>query len=332
MEEKCKNTDTMYVAIAANAKFIKYAYVMLTSLFENNKDRDICVYVLVSDLLVKELDIFEPLREKYEQQVIVLPVGEALFPENLVCTDYWPIEIWYRIALPELLPCDVKRILYLDVDVIVKGNLDELYDMSFEDHMFIGCHDYVMPDGISQKQAVLFQNELDNAEFKYFNSGVLLMNLECMRKEDAFHEILKMSAEKRDYLVAPDQDILNYMYWNRTKYVDRWKYNFYARLAFKEDKGYEWATENASIIHYAGHKPWDNKALHFETERFWWEYASKTLHYTELLEKFVLEIVESNFWYFHVNELYDARAGLLQDNNELRQLVVRCQEVLQKLS
>lgn len=327
-----KSIDTMYVAIATNAKFIKYAYVMLASLFENNRDRDICVYVLMADSLANAGGIFDSLQEKYGQKVCLLPVDESLFPETLVYTSYWPIEVWYRVALPVLLPDEIKRILYLDVDVIVNENLNEMYDMSLEDCIFVGCHDYVMPKEISEKQAILFQDELSSVEFKYFNSGVLLMNLDCMRKEDAFHKIVKMALEKSDYLVAPDQDVLNYMYWNRTKYVDRWKYNFYARLAFKEEKGYEWAKENASIIHYAGHKPWDNKALHFETERIWWEYAKKTPFYTELLEEFVLQNVDSNFWYFHVNELYDDRAVLLRDNQELRQLVTQCQKILEKLS
>lgn len=317
----------MNIAIATNETFVKYAYVMLTSLLENNRDREISIYVLMQD--EKLGSILKNLENKYKVKIDIISMPDDIFPVNMVYTDFWPMEIWYRTALPILLPKEVERILYLDVDVVICKSLDKLYDVDFDGAMFAAAVDDFCPEG---KQRELFKDHLLDSNFRYFNSGVLLMNIEEMRRTNAFQLIVEKAVEKKELLSMPDQDILNFLYWDRIKYIDDLDYNFLARLQFKNGKGYKWAKDNATIVHYAGHKPWDNMALHYETERFWWEYAAKTDIYLELLEKLVLEIVDSNFWFNCVNELCEERDILLRDNDELKQIVAKCQMILKKLS
>ena len=112
----------MNISIALNKKYFVPAYVMLTSLFFNNPEESIDVYMLYSDLTSKELECLEKLELEYNKKKIkamyIDPNYFSDFPEK----DLKELETFYRLLLMDLLPQDVSRILYLDVDIIVNKN------------------------------------------------------------------------------------------------------------------------------------------------------------------------------------------------------------------
>jgi hypothetical protein len=90
-----------------------------------------------------------------------------------------PTTMWYRIFLPDLLP-EVGRALYLDVDTIVLRSLSPLWALDLRDHYVAAV------TNVPERHMLGHAEELGGAgPGDYFNSGVLLMNLELMPRAAA---------------------------------------------------------------------------------------------------------------------------------------------------
>ena len=93
--------------------------------------------ILHTDLIPEEQ---ERIRESTASNITCLffPVPQELFsgfPER----KRYPLQIYYRLSAPYVLPEEMKRILYLDVDTVVINSLQELYDLDFEGKCLAAC-------------------------------------------------------------------------------------------------------------------------------------------------------------------------------------------------
>jgi len=318
MEQKVMN-----IAIAVNEKFIKYACVMLTSVFENHRDRELQVFVLYGQAGEEELEHFRDLASRYNQTIHLVKMKKEWFPEELPHTKEWPLEVYYRLALPDILPEDIERILYLDVDVIVKDSIWDFYNTDFQGKSLCVCPDMsVLDGGLMQKQYDLFKEYMRQIDFKYFNAGILLMNIKKMRENVSLDFFVQMGLKLN--IGAQDQDLLNYVFYKDVRYLEETKYNLFAKIAYNQGLGYDWVKENTSIIHFAGRKPWQHEALHFNTEKFWWQYAKLTPFYTQLLEDFVWNEVDSGF-------MNDTVEKLNREKLELSTALEKCMDLLKRI-
>lgn len=145
------------------------------------------------------------------------------FPQN---TRY-PKTMYYRLLAAEFLPETLDRVLYLDPDIIVIRPLEELYHMSFDGNLFCGA-----------THVRKFLTRLNGARLQmpedapYLNSGVLLINLEELRKRPCRQDILAYIEKRQAYFTLPDQDILSALYGNETKLIDHLRYNLSDRMYF----------------------------------------------------------------------------------------------------
>ncbi|MDX6665146.1 MAG: hypothetical protein QOG68_1352 [Solirubrobacteraceae bacterium] len=116
---------------------------------------------------------------------------------------YFTSAMWYRILLPELL-ADTERVLYLDVDTLALAPLAPLWDVDL-DGMLVGA----VTNVFEAWRGTEHTDALGLAQRDYFNSGVLLLNLDQMRRSDTIAELRRVAAERADALLWPDQDVLN---------------------------------------------------------------------------------------------------------------------------
>lgn len=315
----------MNIAIAFNEKYIRYAYVLMTSIFENNKDESVNVYMMCSEIDADKLVVFDELKEKYNQKVTLLEVTEEVLPKNLPSNEQWTRETYFRLALPELLPESVDRILYLDIDIIVNGSLKELYDADFSGKMLCVCKDITAENGMCQMQQELFSEIGKKEQFVYFNAGVMLINIAKMRQlYNQGLNLVKKAVEMKDKLFAYDQDLLNYLFWDDVVILDEKKYDLFARNAYNDGLGYQWVKDNTVIIHYVGRKPWQHEAMRYDTERFWWEYAKLTPYFGELAEEMIFNEIDSCFMDNYVK-------NITVENGQLKMMVEKCMQLLENL-
>lgn len=256
MENQEKTAANLLFCV--NRKVLGQMSVCLRSLLRSGGYGHYDAYVLHSDL---DESICWAMERDFRKDVTFhfIPVPEGLFtdfPE----TGRYPKQIYYRLAAPLLLPKELDRILYLDVDMVVINPLTELYEMDFGGNYYAGC-----------THTREFLTRLNQARLRsekavaYINTGVLLMDLNALREVIRLEDISAYVREHEKALILPGQDILTALYGDRIKLVDSLRWNLSDRvLAFyngahpKEKRDVNWVRENTSIVHYCGrNKPWN---------------------------------------------------------------------------
>ena len=276
-----KKKETINVLCATDANYVSYCGVMLASVFESNQDSQVNAFILTDKVLpVSACKRFDRLAKKYDGTVNSLLIDNS-FLENFPIKgmDYWSIATYYRLYAAELLPKDVHRILYLDCDIIVKGNLCPLFQMDMENKAAAGVSDIFEYWGKFQKRL------LYPVEAGYFNAGVLLINVDYWRENHIGQKCLDFLEHHYDLVEANDQDVLNAVLWD-TKLRLPVTYNFQVQFL----KGYffdkaapelqteiQQAKDNPVIIHYAVPvKPWDMLYYRMPFKRIWKKYKMKS--------------------------------------------------------
>ncbi len=320
-------SNRMNIATALNSKYMRYTHVMLTSLFMNNADCDIHVYLLHSDLSESDQSHLSGLAAKHGHTIHFLKISREDFPADLPTTSAWSLETYFRLMLLDILPTDVDRLLYLDVDMIIDKSLSELYNTDFEGANFCACKDMTVDFPTGDSRDKIFKDHIANG-FTYFNAGMMLWNIENLRGEYSFKKYMEL-AKALDYqMLAPDQDLLNYMHVGQIKFVDEYNYDLFSRMAYNSGIHYDDVKKETTIIHFAGMKPWEGQYIHYDIERLWWDYAKETPFYHELLEEFVQDCISSSLIYDTMNTLSEEKRTL---SAELGKSNALCKKLLAML-
>lgn len=312
----------MNIATALNKKYLLYTIVMLTSLCENNPVH-IDAYILNTELDDTDFDRMRKALSEYDIRCIDAKVDAAWFDARCPHTEEWSMEAYYRLMLPELLPAEVERLLYLDVDVIVHQNLSEMYGRDLEGMDLWACENCngtTTPELMMAKQSEMFAPFMEQG-FRYFNSGVLLINLRQLREKDIMTTYLQAMAEWDYAMDCPDQDILNWVHRDSVGYLPWRKYDLFARHAHQLGITYEDVRRDTAIVHFYGAKPWNAGKLHFDIEKLWWDYAGKTPYYQELLEEFLQCVLTDPSVERQIREMADANNRLTEISRTLAEKV-----------
>lgn len=262
----------MNILIAPNNYYVMPGIVMLQSLFEQNPG-PIDIYVLQSDLTQDNIVLLQRFIEKHNGTLHMITIPKSLF-ENAHTSIHITKESYYRLLAQDLLPQELSRVLYLDLDLIITGSLLPLYN---DDMMQDGkeCFFTVCEGpGVSQREWKNYDALSIPHEYRYFNSGVLLMNLSLLREKTKVQTMLDFIEQHGDTLKYHDQDTLNALFYDKVKYVDWHVYN-QTILHIKDKQEAEQRLQHAAIIHYAGSdKPWnyDYKSWYFS---LFWTYARR---------------------------------------------------------
>lgn len=258
----------MNILISASENYLTYAKTMLHSLRLTNTEpvHVYLMYVEMDDAALSRFSDF--LQEELEMEFTAVPVDYSSF-EGMPIGRHYSIEIYNRLLAQYLLPPAVERILYLDVDMIIRGDLTSFYNQPMPEKVYLTvCVDW----NYQTEQMKMHQLSLGlPREYRYFNSGVLLMDLNKLRADITAGQVFAATKMLAERLKFPDQDVLNYMYEENIQYADEKIYNFQAfdlhPLAFSSRKNI--------ILHYAGiQKPWDFRFIN-RYSRYYWSVACK---------------------------------------------------------
>lgn len=193
----------------------------------------------------------------------------------MITTAEWSIEAYFRLFMADILPQNVDRILYLDVDIIVNKPLYDFYYMDMQQHEIVGCRDFslILKEGFTDRRKDLFDSIWNDERFVYINSGVMLVDITHLRAKKEKLVYMQVLMEQKNRIVAPDQDIINLVHWKNIGLVDEYRYDFF-NACFKGLKAEE-VKQYVSIIHYAGPKPWAPIDTSLHAHRIWWEYVKR---------------------------------------------------------
>ena len=255
--------------------YIPFLAVTLQSLVDNiTEEYKYSIKILHTNVSEENKKlIFKFERENVDIEFVNLNYYIEKIKDKLYTRDYYTSTTYFRLFLPELYP-QYDKVLYLDSDIVILKDVAQLYNTEIGTNLVAA-----VPDDIIQNNKV-FQEYVEKvvgvASYKrYFNAGVLLMNLDELRKfnfQDKFMYLL----ETVKFKVIQDQDYLNRLCKGRVKLLDAgWN-----RMPMTDN---DIKIEDIKLIHYNYvYKPW-----HFDDilyQDIFWSYAKKTEFYEKISE------------------------------------------------
>ncbi len=270
-EEKLQKKTEIPIFFATDDKYLPFLDVAISSVAEHaNKRFQYSVYVLHSGINGERAEkIMRHSHSDFRIRFVNVEEQLAGLSGFFRLRDYYTPAIYYRLFIVAMFP-QYKKAVYLDCDTVALSDVSELYRANLGNNL-IGA----VADGVVQGVPVFkkyTKEALGVDGEKYFNSGVIVMNLEKMRGAN-FYEAFCQTLKKHCFRVAPDQDCLNVLCKGRVHYFSE---------AWNRMPQAEAGAEPAKLIHYnLAQKPWHYDGIPYE-EHFW-EYAKKSVFYTEIL-------------------------------------------------
>lgn len=264
----------MNILMSINDNYIEQALVLIHSILVHNDNSSCMFYFLNQNLSAEGQEKVKHYTEKHGACFIPVCVETKVF-ENAPERPDISIETYFRLLAFKLLPT-VSKILYMDADMLVTGNLEELYNTDISDKCIAGVKDQgeVQNDKYHKACIGLKGNSA------YINGGVLLMNLERIRAKYKEEQIYELIDSKKRYLIYQDQDIVNILFQGEIVILPV-QYNQaplyqgvcdFKKYIFEEAVNRE---KLPTIIHYMGEKtkPWKNRFYGYKYFRVYFKYC-----------------------------------------------------------
>ena len=239
----------MNILLTANSRYLCAIKTVIYSLREHTR-QPIEVYLLYNQMSLQDLDdLKEYVQDKCSASLVGYHVKEDFF-ESLQMEEHFSPIIYYRLIAQKLLPDTVSRILYLDVDVMVNGNIDDFYSTDFQGRGIVACENF--DDSSEYKERLGLKNTSH-----YVNAGVILFNMEYVRKMVPEKAVIGCIRKYSGIMKWYDQDILNVLYEDSMICCVDERYNFQTGCSPDKVQGLKDSLKNAKIIHFTGSlKPW----------------------------------------------------------------------------
>lgn len=228
----------------------------------------------VSDELKQKLVSF---CEQYQYEFSCYSVPDSLFRDAPV-NKHYSKAMYYRMLAPQILPTHIDNVLYLDPDVLVINPLLPLWEVDMTECLFAAASHTVEEGVVNNINRLRLQTSSI-----YFNTGVLMMNLELCRNAVSSERIFEFIQKNGQKLLLPDQDVFNALFGERTLPLADEIWNYDARKysqVFLRSSGRineRWILRNTAILHYCGReKPWK--------EGYRYRFGNLYRHYERLSE------------------------------------------------
>lgn len=266
--------DKYDIAFCVNNAYIQYICVTIVSIITNNPGKVIHFHILVDAIKQEEQKrLNDILKDKPDTSLSIIKVQPDMLPS--LPQKAWPKYAWYRLLLPVVLPESINKVLYLDADTLVVGDISGLFNLKMDNIAIAGVIDPLNFDEITFERCNYYSKS------QYICSGVLLMNLSYWRAHNLTAEIIKYAKKHADTIMFPDQDSINVLCKNN-KLILPLKYgiqgsfftkdNFYSKEYLKELKDCIFCPV---IIHYAGQAPWKKEWANHYYQKTWEDYNKK---------------------------------------------------------
>lgn len=272
-------TDSISIVCAGDRTFIMPIKVMLKSLLVNTRS-EVQVFILSTGWGEAEKKRFDELVLSHKNvRIHFLDIPKEKCPKAFKVTRNITIETYYRLFIPQELPQSIEEVIYLDGDIIVEGDIRKLWEIPMKN-----CAVMAVPEMFHDAHRVSSPLALNTyadlgipGERKYFNAGVLKINLKKWREEKIPQKILAYLEEYRDKVLWHDQDGLNAVLWKDWSELP-YEWNVMTALFHEKDyrkidmdeKTAKDLMASPKIIHYTNsrEKPWKDSCTHPLKSRF----------------------------------------------------------------
>lgn len=277
------NPDRIVLVCAADNAFAMQLAVMVRSVVSNlSHQRELLLFVIDGGIKnSNKQKIYRSLGSSRIDIRWLSPDNNSL--SNLKISGHIQLTTYYRLLVPDLLPTTFEKVIYLDCDIIVLGDLAQVWDIDFGTNFLLAVQDMGEPY-VSSPRALNNFKELEIPEYyKYFNAGFMMMNLNRWRAEQINRKVIAYIEQNKDTIRWWDQDGLNAIMAFKWRELDpRWNqiphifdYPSWEKSPFEEEV-YKGIISDPFIIHFAtSSKPWHYNCTHPLKNEFF-RYLDKT--------------------------------------------------------
>lgn len=259
MRAGINDPDTIPIVASSDENYAPYLGVMCTSLLVNTSNPErFHIFVIDGGISASTKALIKEEVKKRKSRLTFLEMDKSTYA-NFPVRRNMTAAAYYRISIPEIFNSTVKKVIYLDCDLIIRDDLVSLWNTSLEGK-HIGAVENI--SGSTYKKSGI-QQEL------YFNSGVMLIDVEKWRKDNTAESVRKFKIEHPEKIATNDQCALNGVLWNSWKRLPlRWNhqsglYRATQQLEHFSAEEIEEAIWNPAVIHYIGwSKPWNYLCFH----------------------------------------------------------------------
>ena len=271
------NDQEIPIFISVADDIIDIVSVAMISILENTKSH-IHFYFLENNLMLvsddKKSKINELKKRYFNFDITYFEIDAKKFESFKLSTQkYIKIDTYFRYLIPNLVP-DIDKCIYLDYDVIVNGDISNLFNINLKNNI-IGavCNDASPKNQKILKDCIKKCGIKDGK--KYFNAGVILWDLKKSRESNIVDTLFSETESKVANLDMADQDILNIVFEDKFLSLDK-TYNMYP-YNIQDDSIPE-------IFHYVIYKPWKRKIKYGD---YFWYYARLSPFYKNLFKLYI---------------------------------------------
>lgn len=270
--------ETIYIACACDNAYSPHCGTMLASVFEHNFACHIEVWLLTDYIDTENIQRFYTLAARYNQRIQIVTIDKSQFQNLPFGGEFENITLaaYYRLLIPYVLPRQINKILYLDSDIVVLGDLTELWHTPLSHRAFAAVED-ALPHPL--EAPIRLNYPITDS---YYNTGVSLFNLTFLREMDFVNQAKVFCECYKDKILMHDQDIMNALCHGKYQALPL-RYNVMESLLFRKPPlsssripELESALRNPCVMHYTGiFKPWFNEC-HHPYKHLYWKYRSLT--------------------------------------------------------
>lgn len=275
------------ICLCADNNVVEYMSALIVSILRNSsQDEEFIFYIITSCISEENKNYINELKNiKNFQLKYYNPIHKEKFEKwyKEKATGQWGIEAFSKLDIPFLIK-DLDKVLYLDCDMIVLNSLKELFNLDITNNIAA-----VVEDKDIKYFKILETNF--NFFYRYFNSGFMLINIKYFNElftENSFFEEIEKYLKSIKALKYIDQDIFNYLFQDKVKYLDS-KYNFTCAL-LKKDK----EIQDTTIAHYTFFKPLYKNGYLKKNKLYYafWKYFIETPYFKNNTSKYVNILIE----------------------------------------
>ena len=265
---------------ASDNKYVQPLSVLIISVLENTSS-DVHFYILENQITEENKRLINKLKKKYQNlDISWLPIDIKKF-ENFPDLQWYSLNMYSRFLIPEICP-QLDKVIYLDVDIVFKSDILELYEQNLVDYCLGAVPGEA--DIVTKKE---FQQHIEDLQLstnhRYFGSGVLLINSKKWREEKNTKKLLQMTEKFKSILKYPDQDVLNIVF-NQAYLKLNIGYNRDLKCLVKDINEKIATISDVKLIHYDGRdKPWNVCDMPFSG--LFWKYAKLSPFYADTDKK-----------------------------------------------
>lgn len=259
-------SNVIPVVMAPDDTLACAAVVVITSMLENaNTNTFYQVYLFVpGNFKVENKAVVNILKEKYNSCDIIFVDMKNQYCELIY--RRWPPATYYRLQIAGRL-VNLAKCIYLDCDVVVRHDLTEMHSIIMDDY-------YVAGIWASSWKPYLFTVLKIPDGRQYVCSGVLVMNLEKMRKDKLENDFTRVLKSKAKVFKYTDQDVINAVCYGRILCLPL-KFGIMINIRVSYGGNIFVNARDPTIVHFAWNpKPWIHHTSTIFHEEFW-NYARK---------------------------------------------------------